>query len=390
MKTMHRNVLTAALCLCLTTTAAWAAPAGQDPSPSGETITASVVRGDIHMGGLLLPDSHQTLVQYTTPDKRINDYHIHFTSALMQWLGGDAHVADLFRLDQGMAYKVLYNKKQYYQCKISGCPTIYTLLQALTRSGHAEKKPHHTYHPEGTEQCPLHRIRRDFTVEKTDQQKTIGQFKTRLYKATYTSIYADDDGNKDSNALEIQFWTTPVTPGIRRIQSQHRKQLERFLSEQHKPASPLARFLPTSIVQSLSAFLGNTSSKGHKWHNQVTKKLARVEGYPVSISLDWFVHANACPAPKKKDDGDSGFSSLFGSGNPLSAVKGMVGHAVEKHIQKHVEGYFRPDPDTPILHWDRTITRIKMKQVSPSVFDVPAGFTKKPMPSLEPSQHKAQ
>ena len=138
-------------------------------------------------------------------------------------------------------------------------------------------------------------------------------------------------------------------------------------------------------MQSLSAFLGDTNSKSYQWHNQATQKLARIQGYPVSIKLDWFVQAQACPAPEQDDD-DSSLSSLFSGGNPIGALKGMIGDAVTDEAKQHVEAYFQPDPDTPIVHWDRTISTIQMQQVSADVFELPAGFTQKPMPSLESAE----
>jgi hypothetical protein len=343
-------------------------------------MQASVVRADIHIRGVILPASSQQLVSYSTRERRNNEYHIHFKSWWARMLMHNAHVSDLFQLDKNAAYKVFYDSHKYYQCTVADCPTLFSLIKRLSRSGEDSKSDSKTYHPQGTEQCPLHPVRHDVVVKATGKHKTISGYPTSEYRATFTAVYADAAQRKDTNSLQIEFWTTPSTGAIGKIQDIHRALVKRYLSEQDVKSDPLARFLPKDVFKALDAFSGDTSSKDYQWHNSVTRKLARIKGYPVRMQLDWYVHADACPAKSNEsDDQDHG----GGFHNPFGKLKSMVGHVIKKHVEHDIEDHFRPDPNTPVFHWDRTITSAGMEAVSPDVFEVPAGFKREPMPGQE-------
>jgi hypothetical protein len=360
--------------------------AGADAAGS---VSAAVLHAKVHMGGILLPDNSSTFIEYTAPDKRVNvAKDIQFKSWFMRKLGAlggnseDARVADIFRLDRHMVDRVFYNEKTYYECRMHECPTLFQILQDLSESGHENSDQQQAaWHPQGTEQCPLHRVHHDIAVTRTDQHKTINGFPVRLYKAKFTSVYADDEGRQDTNLLHIEMWTTPITPALQRIQALDREQTEKYVSEQKRPENPLARILPRRVFNLLETFVGDTNRKNYKWNTTVGRKLAQIDGYPIKNTVDWFVHAHACPGPQEsaKIEKHGGFSV----GNPLGSLKSMIGHKIGTEVSKQVKTHFLPGPDDPIVHWNRTITAIGTQKVDAALFEVPAGFVKKPMPSVD-------
>jgi hypothetical protein len=338
-------------------------------SAAGPVHPTAVTRAKIEISGHILPASHQQLVSYTRPDRRLNDYHVRMDAWWARMLMRHAsHTGDLFRLDHEQAYKVFYDKHEYYQCQVAGCPSLWNLIKRF--SAHHEDKDS-TYDPNGTDTCPLTPTRHDIVVKDTGQTRTIDGYLTHHYRATFTAVFADRQQRTDTNTLQIDFWTTPPSGAIRQVWNIDQQALDRYMKEVSPNVSPLARYVPRDIFRALGAFIGDTDAHAHAWHQRVAQQLATIPGFPVDLELNWFVDAKACP----QQSADHGAEAAV-THNPLGALRGMLGHAVEKRIAAH----FTPAPNTPVFHYSREITQVDIEPVADSVFDVPANFTRKPLP----------
>ncbi|HEX7338543.1 MAG TPA: hypothetical protein VF271_01270 [Rhodanobacteraceae bacterium] len=378
----------AATSLAFAATSPAGATAPDTTNTSGPSHTGAKLVISEKISGHILPDMTDTFVMYSRADRRAN---VVIKAHVDGWLGRFANHynvgkpplhADIFRMDQNDAYKVLFHQKQYWQCQLEGCPTIYKFLESVMKPSDEASQDASTWHPTGTNDCPLTPVSHDYRVQKTAQSKTINGFPAHLYVATFKTVYADSAHRTNTSTLKWTFWTTPITGEIQRIWAIHEALAKRFLKSSGANDNPWARFVSRKVWQPLDAFLGDTDSHAHNWSGDVTSKLAQVEGYPVRIKVAWYVDAHACPAPKPQTESDTQTLADNAGGGLRGMLGGLIRKHVEKHVEKAIDKHFQPDPDTPVFEYDRNILSAKITSIPDSVFHVPAGFVRKPTPKV--------
>lgn len=334
------------------------------------THTTAVIHANSEVQGSLLPDFRGTQVVYTRDDRRT----IEGTSTMDSWWGkmlvSDLHNADIFRLDQNRAMMVDFNQREYYECDIAECPSLINLLNAASRPEQAETEQDTTYEPEDSGGCALTLTEHTFTVKDTGQSKTLNGYPAKLYAATWELTQEDSNQRQNHSTLKIDFWTTPPTGEMQEIWAIHKKVTDAYVKQANLENNPLAEFLPEDIFRTLSAFSGDTDSSSQAWNNEVSQKLATVKGYPLSIDLNWYRDAEACPEDKPQA-ADVGASS-----NPLDSLKDVAGSVVGDAVKEQ----FTPDASEPVLTYRYHVTSASIDQVHDSVFEVPDGFSQKPLP----------
>lgn len=339
--------------------------------------------------GHILPELSDTFTMYTRSDTgranvlmqaQVGGWLVHFANHYLD--GPPPLSADIFRFDRDTAYKVLFQRKQYWQCTINGCPTLFKFIESI--GGHsANTQPHDaTWSPTGTDSCPLTPVSHDYTVQDTGRSKTVNGFPAHLYTATFKTVYQDPQGHQNFNTLQWRFWTTPLTGPLRQIWTIHQQQAERFMQESGASASPWSRFVSRKIWRTLDMFLGDTSSHDSNWTNSAIHKLDKVKGFPVRVQVAWYVDAHACPAPppQQQDSDAETVAQNLGGG-----LRGMLGGLIRKHVEKavetRIEQHFQPNPNEPVFEYDRNILSAKIGPIPDSVFEVPPGFVRTQAPS---------
>ena len=336
-------------------------------TPKHET---AVIQASTEVTGSLLPDFRGSQTVYTRKDRRTIENKTTLDAWWGKMLGGDQHSADIFRLDQAKATVVNFNLREYYECEISECPSLINMLDALGSSAEGTDQPE-AYDPEDNTSCPLTMTKNSFTVEDTGQRKTLNGYPTKLYQAKWELVQQDSSQRQNQNSLQIDFWTTPPDADIQKVWQIHDQITDAYIKEAELGNSPLAKFLPESIFRSLSVFSGDTSGQSQQWDNEVSQKLASIEGYPINIDLNWYADNNAC------QDETTPAAQTSSATDPLGALKDMAGNMMGEAVAKQLA----PDASEPVLSYRYHITSARIEQVSDSIFEVPAEFSKKPQPS---------
>ena len=350
-----------------------AQPAYQPPKVDNTPVhPTAVIHATTLMQGSILPNFHGTEVAYTRADRRTIDNQSKVDSWWGKMLFGDLHTADIFRLDETKAYKVNFDKQAYWECGVESCPSVLNLIRAASDSSADDRKEDH-YDPNGTAECPLHMTKHGFTVTNTGQAKTLNGYPAHLYRATWNLVYEDTAHRQDVNKLQIDFWITPATGEMKQVWAIHQKATDTYIKEAHLQNNPLAKFLPEDVFRALSAFSGDTDSSKQAWHNDVSRKLARIKGYPLSIDLNWYVQGNACP-----DDSGQTADAAGAATDPTGALESMAGKLFGNAVKSH----FEPKADKPVFHYLFQVQSAKVEPVHDSVFEVPKGFVKKPLPKM--------
>lgn len=332
------------------------------------THTTAVIHATSRIEGSILPNFHGTETAYTRADRRTIDNESKVDSWWAKMMMDDLHTADMFRMDQNRAMKVNYNNQTYYECGISQCPSVINMLNAA--SNESADKGEDTYDPEGSEACPLQLVEHEFNVVDTGQSKTLHGYPAHLYQATWDLIYEDDNRQQNTNKLVIEFWTTPPTGEMKQIWAIHQKATDAYVEQADLDHNPLARFLPEDVFRAVSAFSGDTDSSTQQWHNEVTRKLATIQGYPLSIELDWYLEAHACEEAAPQT------ASSDSASDPLGALKDMASNVVGDAVKDQ----FAADEGAPIFSYRYDVQSASIAQVHDSVFNVPKGFREKPLP----------
>ncbi|CAG9296958.1 hypothetical protein [Celerinatantimonas diazotrophica] len=330
----------------------------------------AVIHATSLIQGSILPNFHGTEVAYTRADRRTIDGHSKADSWWGKLLFSNLHTADIFRLDQNKAYKVDFNRRTYWECNVESCPSILNILRAASNQSTDEKTDQ--YVPSGTETCPLHMIQHRFSVVKTSQEETLSGHQARLYRATWNLVSEDSAHHQNVNKLQIDFWTTSPTGEMKKVWEIHQKLTDTYLKEAHLQDNPLARFLPQDIFRALSAFSGDTDSSKQTWHNDVSRKLATIKGYPLKIDLNWYQKNNACQSNNEQTAATSEASDP--SDKLMSMASKLIGNIVKSET--------KPKGEKPIFHYLYQVHSTKVEPVHDSVFQVPDGFVKKPLPKF--------
>lgn len=390
MRNPHRTSLVMALLMAASGSAA---ASGQDAGTpaQGTTHVGAILEITEDISGHILPELSDTFTMYTRAD--IGRANVVTKAHVGGWLGHLANrafdgppplTADIFRLDRNTAYKVMFPRRQYWQCTMDGCPTLYKIIESLadlsTDSPHDDDS---SWSPTGTDSCPLTPVSHDYTVQDTGRSATINGFSAHLYTATFKTVYRDPQGRRNQNTLQWKFWTTPPTDTTRRIWAIHQQIADRFMQESHADASPWSRFVSRKIWRPLDVFLGDTSSHNStNWTSSVNRKLAEVKGFPVRVTAAWYVDAQACPPPPPRQESDADTLAQNAAGGIGGMLSGLIRKHVEKAVETRIEKHFQPDPNQPVFEYDRNILSATIAPIPDSVFEVPAGFTRTQPPKL--------
>jgi len=338
-------------------------PTYVDNSPENPTV---VLDAQYTINGYILPDAKGKQKVYTRADRRRIDQTIEYDSWISRRILGNANTGLIGRTDLNLAWHVDNTKKTFYECPLEGCdPSLWKRL-----SGSDEQQEEDTYEPEGSEQCPLTPVKRKLTVTKTGKTRTIHGFNTQQYKAVWDLVSEDSQKRKDTSQLIIDFWVTQPTQTMRDTWAINGQFQENYLARIGANANPLARFFSRNVYSALAAFSGDIS-KDRPWHNEVSRKLATVKGYPISIKMEWFLENNACAdvqAPKTAS------TDTFDVKDPVGSVKNALGGFFKKKAKEQVKKRFGLKDGEPVFRYIYDVTNVELAAQKDSIFEKPLGY----------------
>ncbi len=332
----------------------------EDNSPQNKTVVFNA-KGVVN--GAVLPDYTFTQTVFTQEDKRVIAMDGEYGSWMARKFFGDLKDTTIFRMDKNLRWVLLQQKddKKYIECPLAGCG--FNILAQLGQGQDDDDDEQFDYDPDGAVDCKLTLAENTFSVNATGQKRELAGYMSKEYKGTWLIEYKDEKGRVDRNRLNLVFWNTEPTATMQESWQINGKATQAYLAKVKQSHNPLAMYLPDKLFMALSAFSGDTSKKDQNWQDPVTRELAKAEGYPMSIKVEWYLEQKACPKPAVA-------KGALDWSNPLAALKETASEGIGKQAKK----MFMPSANEPVFRYIYDVTNVEIKAVRDSVFEVPAGF----------------
>jgi hypothetical protein len=333
-----------------------------DNTPKNPT---SVVTAKFIINGLYVPDHQGTQTVYTRENMRAIDQKAEFDSFYMGW--ADYDNTTIFRITENLLWQIDHDKKSYRECPIGGCKDVFAEFMAKTKSSSSEDEDEYeTYEEKG---CDVTLDKNDFTVVTTNKKRHIGGFPSQEYTATWTTEFKDKNGKVDLNFLQFVFWTTTPTVEMEDAWKVHQKVTDNYLNKLGDE-NGLVRLLGKDGFKAISAFSGDVKKNDNNQFNSITQKLATIEGYPLSIKMEWFQKSEACPVVKNKRSNDA-LDLSQGLGN---AATTFFGNLIKDEADKAVDGVVAEWQKEARVRYIYEVTSVSEKQINDSQFNIPHGY----------------
>ena len=268
--------------------AACSAPV-KDTTPLNPT---TVVKAKYSMEGLYLPDGKGNQTVYTRPSMR----HIQSDFEAESFLSSLANFerSDIFRLDKNLLWELNHDAETYRECPIEGC-TSFSFAEQFAQDGEESEGPQ-SYEEMN---CSVSLKKNEFDVQPTGKTRVISGMETNEYAVTWHVVFEDNKKKADQNLLRFSVWTATPNSDIKQAWKVHSKATDNYL-DAVGDNNPLVRILGRDGFKAISSFAGDIENTDAKSTNSVFKKLNTIDGYPLSLKMEFFQQSQACQDEKQK------------------------------------------------------------------------------------------
>lgn len=350
---LKKSIVAASVALVLTGCASTSKKT-VDTTPQNATM---VFKADTYMNGLYLPEVNGKQVVYTRADQRRIDNDTKFSSFVMRW--ANSSKGQIARIDTKLSYMLDHDKKQYRECPLAGCTTL--SLADLNQSTEDNEQ----YESYDALDCKVSMTRNDFTVNKTGQQRVISNAQAEEYKVDWQTVIQDGNAQKDTNIVQMTFWTTTPQAEMQKAWQINREFQKNYVENAEDNA--LVRLLGKEAYMAVAAISGDIENTDKKQYNRFMTEMAKIKGYPLSIKLEWFRDTQACQDKRSGNKKDTGVDLSGGLG---AAAKSMLSGFVNQQKDKVLDEWRKK----PMFHYLYDVTYIKEEQIHDSVFSPPAMY----------------
>tara|TARA_B100001109_G_scaffold55076_2_gene44408 strand:+ start:55640 stop:56752 length:1113 start_codon:yes stop_codon:yes gene_type:complete len=341
----------------------------KDTTPLNET---SVIRSEYRMDGVILPAAKVTEVRYTRADQQRIDEKTEFDSWLARQLAGDAESRTITRLDRNLIWSLNPDEETYTECPLTGCdtPTLWDEIRASEEdgsiSGGEEEEEAPAFDPTGGQSCQLTPQKPVFKVTPKAKGRTINGYRADQYIVSLEIAMKDKAGRKDTNLITMDFWVAEEDEGIRSALDME-QEFRDALYNKINPDNPLNRFVSAQIYTLLANMLADSPEL-----KKIAKQLNQIQGYPVSVKMEWYSEKNTCPevVAAKEEKKEAGFDV----NDPVGSLSSMAGGLLSGMAEKQVEKHFKPSPDKPVLTYIYEVKETSTQARHDSLFNVPHGY----------------
>ena len=262
--------------------------AHKDPDPTPINPTAVLEIHMINEGIRGFPDFESTTLSYTRANMQRKESTIAGAGTIARLLGGASADARIDRLDRKLVWILDAKNKQFTECPLTGCASPIPRKPPTKKSSDDDKA-------RDTE-CRLKIGTTTFTVEPTGQKRRINGFDTEQYDIKWLVTFKDNASRKSTSTLNIDVWTTPVTPALKDAAA-----LEKAYARAHDKILDIdterdaMAVLPPEVSRMISSYLSpNVSPTDRANFLAGARKLDKAQGQPILINVKWSFAGEAC------------------------------------------------------------------------------------------------
>jgi hypothetical protein len=272
------------------------------------------------------------------------------TGTFTGFLIGTNNKALITRLDRNLVWTLNPDKHEYTECPVTGCRAPSKPVQAEQKS----EQPRQQHEPD----CTMKIAKTSFTVKPTGQKQKINGFDTDEYKVAWLVTLQDNTARKTTSTLNVDVWTTPVTPALQQALDMEAAYARGYLGKIAPSASD--KILPAEVGKMIMGYLSSAMSPADRSaFLAVGREMGKIKGHPISTRIDWNMQGNACE-PKEAASGNRA---------PTSA-SGVVSGITDMFTKKKTE----EAESRPILSFVVEVKSLKVEPVHDSMFAVPKGY----------------
>ena len=270
------------------------APKNPDLTPINPTAVLEMHM--VNTGTADFPGFETTTLTYTRANMQRSESSSKGDGVISRFLDGDT-VVRIERLDRKLAWTLDAKNTRATECPLKGCPA------PIPRKPPAMKTDGKSRDPE----CRLKSQATTVSVEPTGQKRSINGFDAEQYDIKWLVTFRDNASRQSTSTVSIDLWTTPTTPPLTDATALEKA----FAGKRDKilgidSDTDQAIILPAEVTGMINSFLSPRVSPADRANVLAgAKKLDKVKGQPILMTVKWRLAGEACAMNEPmKDIGD--------------------------------------------------------------------------------------
>ena len=271
--------------------------APRDPDLTPINSTAVLEMHMVNAGTADFPGFETTTLAYTRANMQRSESSSKGDGVISRFLDGDTAVR-IERLDRKLAWTLDAKNKRAIECPLKGCPAPIPRKPPAMKTGDDKSRD-----PE----CRLKSKATTVSVEPTGQKRSINGFDAEQYDIKWLVTFRDNASRQSTSTLSIDLWTTPATPRLTDATA-----LEKAFAAKHDKMLGIdsdadrSTVLPVEVSRMINSYLSPNVSPADRANIIAgAKKLDKVRGQPILMTVKWRLAGEACAMNETmKDIGD--------------------------------------------------------------------------------------
>jgi len=361
---MNIKIAAVFLCASLSLLACSTPKQKADNTPAHPTVE---LKAKLSLTGVVLPQSHGEQLVYTRPTQRLISNKLKYDSWIAaKFLNSDSTHIGL--TEKNLSWILNNTKKTYVECPLYGCST--NLWQQLKNAPEDEEED--VYVPNNPQNCEM-TSSTHYDVVDTKVSRVINGFNANQYQLTWSIENKDKKGMVDSHKIVMDFWMTSPTENMQAAWKINGQFQQNYLAAVGANDSPLGRMLGQQVYMTVASVSGDTEKTPEL--KAMNSKLAKLEGYPISIKLEWFAQTNACKdEQKKRAEAKAPKESEFDLADAAGSLKNLAGGLLKDKAKSTLAKKFERDPSKPLIRYIYDVESVTLADKQDSIFTVPSNY----------------
>ena len=257
---------------------------------------------------------------------------------------------EIINLSEMMIYSLNHKKKEY---------EVRPIENIMEDQGEGDAVTTDKVDAEEAESSNIKIILSEFKVEETGDKKDINDFSCRKYLVTWITEWENiETGQKGTDRLSTDVWTTPLTGDLEQAQKQENDFNKEYMQRLGFDVDELQQAILGTNWLSILSSMGKGGMAPQADDSQFSQEMNKIEGYPVIIDGKYYAKREG--GEEEEEEADA------------TDVKGLVGRFAKKAI-----GGKKKDDNEPAFTYYVEVTELSSDSVKDSAFQIPSNYKNK-------------